>query len=1699
MVGVRHDPRVRFEVLGPVRAFRDGRELSLGGRQQRLVLALLIAAAGRTVPTGRLIDGVWGDEPRPSAKKALQGHVHHLRSQVGDVVVTERNGYSIRAQDDVDAEGFERLRRDASELLDVDPRRASELLKEALALWNGPAYADMVEEPALAPERTRLDDLRVLALGDLVDADLALGRHAAVIGELEALTREHPLRERFRAQHMTALYRAGRQVEALRVYEHHRRYLLEEMGLEPSTDLQHLEQRILTQDPDLLGPADSRDAAPTMVRGYELRELVASGPHGQTYRAYQRSVGRQMAVKVLTREVADDPEFIANFIADTKAVAALDHPHICFVVDTWREPGRAFRVSRWLDGGSLADALRTGKLGSGAAMRMLDQVGGALAHAHRHGVVHGQISPSHVLFDEPGFAYLSEFNVGGSIPDADAARDRRDFAALAHCALTGRPPRVVDGLLVPDLHDVDTAAAARPVFELAFSADGHRRVEDFLRALRQATGSDTVTPPDRRGSPRRDVRNPYKGLRAFQESDAADFFGRDEVVETVIRQLTSRRLVAVIGPSGSGKSSLVKAGVLPRLRSSDFGGPLLISEMYPGRYPFEELEEALLGVGVGRESIIGDLLGDERGLMRVLKQILPSDDAELLLVVDQFEELFSMITDEDMRRLFLDSLVAATADPRSRLRVLVTMRADFFDRPLEYPAFGASFNEGLVPVTTPTDEQLASAIVEPVRSSGVDYEPGLISHIVHEVSGQPGGLPLLQYALTALFEDRDSSTLTLAAYQRSGGVLGALGRRAEQLYVALRPTAQHAARHAFLRMVSVDESVDDLRRRVRRSELSSLDVDERALNEAIHTYGDRRLLTFDLDPVTRGPTIEVAHEALLRAWPRLERWIDEQREDLVMRNRLDTALTEWRDAGEEPSYLPGGGRLAQFNEWASDSQLPLSVAEHEFLGAAIERETLTRRRARRRRHGILAVLASVAVVLAIAAAFALVQRRNADASAEAAEDARLAAVASSVSGSDMSLGLLLAVEAFDRNPDPAAQGALLAALTAHGPHLGFGPTDRDYAGIAMNDDGNLFVLDSQRISLIDPRSREVLREWPLDTGPAAPLLVDASRLAIGGDTAMYVDAERRIRLLDLRDPTAIVRAVDLDRTDGVDMGWLSPSGRYGLFFSFGPEESDANTLNLIELDSGRTRWTVRPQQLIDDHPLAEGSLGLIGGEPANSPSAVFVDDATVAIAAGMFLGTFDVTDGTLLDVAAPFAGEKSDRLNGTVIDTVPGGGFLVAGVDLVSWYDAELERLASLEFPKAGSGTGGGSVASDIADVVAHPDGRTTVLFHTGAIWEVERAGQTKREVGSSEVGGWAIANVAGEATFAVVGDSGMAYLSSDGRGPLNVGIPRPPDQTKLAVGANNAFVVSSSVHAETASVHLCHQRRCDDPVDFGATNLQVDNGSPDVVSVVEDVEETYPWWRAELTVVDPETGATRAAPMTILGETVPDVVVTTDSWIAFPEFQGIAVHDLQTGRELAWFELTDFGLINGAFDPGGERLLIIEGTTPYLLDTATWESVELPRPLSFATAAWSADGSLFITVDASGRMTIRDGATWAPQRAVTNSRLAATAHADQPLVFSSDDRYLLGVTNGAAQLWDVETGQQIGPAIETEPGTTPAVGPGDPASLVTAGPDSTLLWNLDISTWAGIACDLAGRNMTPAEWNQFGPRDEPYQETCPS
>ncbi len=569
-------------------------------------------------------------------------------------------------------------------------------------------------------------------------------------------------------------------------------------------------------------------------------------------------------------------------------------------------------------------------------------------------------------------------------------------------------------------------------------------------------------------------RNPYKGLRAFQESDAADFFGREALVERLLTRLNNANgddhFLAVIGPSGSGKSSVVKAGLIPAFRQAELrgSGRWFVVEMLPGEHPFEELEVALLRIAANPPiSLLAQLREDERGLLRAIKRVLPDDKSQLLLVIDQFEEVFTLVTDETIRCRFLDSLLSAVSDPRSPLQVVITLRADFYDRPLRYLAFGNLLHRQAEVVLPLSHAELERAVVNPAMHVGLTVEHSLVTAIITNVSEQPGALPLLQFALTELFERRQGNRLTVETYQATGGVSGALARRADEVFEGLAASSQEIARQLFLRLITLGEGIEDTRRRIRRSELDlTLDLTTdttQMMSAVIEVFSKYRLLTLDRDPMTGGPTVEVAHEALIQGWARLRGWLDESRENLRVHRRLTTATAEWMNAGRDASYLATGMRLAQFEALAAGSDLALNRQEREYLQVSIaertwqeaaERDRQAREKALERRSVRILRVLVIVLILATLGALGLtgIARNNAALAERNAAEARSLALASGAQlalneGSiDQAIALAKAAQQVTNNPPPLAELVLDEAAYAPGTRRIFRETEKVSGG-----------------------------------------------------------------------------------------------------------------------------------------------------------------------------------------------------------------------------------------------------------------------------------------------------------------------------------------------------------------------------------------------------------------------------------------------------------------------------------------------------------------------------------------------------------------------------------------------------------------------------------------------------------------------------
>mgnify|MGYP001416616908 FL=1 len=978
-----------------------------------------------------------------------------------------------------------------------------------------------------------------------------------------------------------------------------------------------------------------KDFGGTLIKGYQINQLIGSGPTGVVYQAHHAATGRSVALKVVHSNLARHPNFIRHFEPQTHQIARLDHRAIVPLQDYWRDADGTYLVTRLLPG-NLRKKLTHSFLQLETAAFVLDHLAVALDFAHRQGIVHQALKPENILFDEDDYPYLIDFGITLSPPlqsndEVSAQRTWRDYRApeqirgeiatthsdlytlglILYEMLTGRypfadavpetmldhqlnhslspldqfPPQIAQALTdvlqqataktpadrfanASALSDAFHAATnlkalsdkqladkitARELEILQLIVDGksnseiaqglvielttvkwhvkrlyekmqvHKRHQAIQRArelklVSLAGNHAAVQPaipiqtdkfkfvPETSTQPRADKfvpDNPYKGLRPFQITDSTTFFGREKLIQYLLERMAEvssvsssnqpnfSRFLAIIGTSGSGKSSLVRAGLIPALWHGDLPGSAdwFVADMVPGSHPLAELVGALARIAPNFPPAFSDQIAQSvDGLLQVTTTILPHDKRELLLFIDQFEEVFTLTEDERERAHFLNSLLSVVTHQTSRVRVVITLRADFFDRPLDYREFGLMLRSRLVTLLPMSPEELEHAIVQPARQIGVEFEGGLVAEIITAVSKQPGALPLLEYALTELFEYQTDGLLTHQAYVELGGVIGALSKHADALYADLSPGQQYTAQQLFLRLVTLGEGVEDTRRRVLYCELLAIASDSDTVDELIDLYTAQRLLSIDRDPLTREPTIELAHEALLRRWGQLRDWLAESRTDLRIQRQLMAATAEWQQNNRNRSYLATGGRLAAFETLISDNKIHLSPDEQAYIQASSAEQQKQAQMQAAQQQRVLQlqrariILLSISLVIAIGlSTVAILSRQEAVRQSQTALARQLAAQAvaelANPIGND-EFAALLAIRSLNNGYDPVADGALVKAASALPIRTFSGHTETVYDAV-FSPDGRYLLTASgdQTARLWDLVSGQVVQTF----------------------------------------------------------------------------------------------------------------------------------------------------------------------------------------------------------------------------------------------------------------------------------------------------------------------------------------------------------------------------------------------------------------------------------------------------------------------------------------------------------------------------------------------------------------------------------------------------------------------------------------------
>jgi DNA-binding SARP family transcriptional activator len=1230
---VRHpsvSPGWRLNVLGPVELCYDGTPVEVDGIT-RTLLVLLARNAGEEVSTAGIIAAIWGSAPPEDPGNVVASQISRLRKALTavapavnptQVILTVPSGYILDVTSpNVDVVTFERLVTDGRRALEVgQPGLARQRLDDALALWRGSAYEDVTD--VARAEAGRLEDLRLAAMEHRFEALLALsapGAPEAVVSELERLAEQHWHRERLWTQLMIALYRLGRRGDALAAHRRAQVLLADGLHAEPGPELRSAERAVLANDPALYGaplnpstvPEElAASASPCLGREEELAWLESAMDLAATRRAQPRLIvgspgmGKTRILAELARRAAArgivvryyrahagaliaDPDRLSLLLIDDLDLASpTDRETVTtFVRSTLKHPVVTLLTCR--------DPVRVGDLGGLPKLVMSGLDDAAVA-----GIVK-IYAPA--AADATAVAAMA--NTGG-VP----ARIHRAASEWAF----GRAGRRIDRAVEAATEPTRWLASIRE--EVIAGVQDLTHVRAQARLLRAES---------------RRVADPYPGIAPLQIDDADLLHGRGRATAELVAHLVEARLLAVVGEAGVGKSSVVRAGLLPALAAGVLPGsaqwrrivvtPATVGslaaalaappeEPEPPADPPPTLPEGVEPDGDPAPGLVASGLTSEE---RARREDAPAEDlgparaerAQVLLVVDQFEEAFTVLDDEARQR-FLADLLAAAAEAR----VVLTMRSDRYGDLGEHAELSRLVTANTYLLGPLSEDELRRAVEQPARAAELSLEDGLVDALVADTQAGSGDLVPLACALRLLA----ASGMTLAAYRQLGGVSGALETFGERALAAVDDRV--AADRLLRRLVTVGRRVQP-----RTEEVT-----------VAHTLAAHGILILYDDGV------ELARDALRPGWPRLRRLVDEARTERDLRDHLSRAASAW-SAGQAEPYR--GARLVAALDWSAAHAKELTQVEHDYLAAGrrilLAEELRRRRTVDRLRRWLLALVIAVVAAVAIAA-IAVVQQTRTAAEAERADARRLSALAAAEP--DLRLALLLAVAA--TRLDPSATPAV-AAVLGRAPDLiavaGDGVTalaegpDAEGLAIAARD-GTIRLVDAQTL-----RDRGARLSYP-NHGPVTGLQFtpDGRKLVSWGGAG---DGEG-----------LVVWDVAGRRMDGAPFGQASPDAG-GLL-------ADGVTLLVGHRDAGRAvAWNIEARTPSTAYELPTGRVEALAFTP---------DGRLVALATRSGTVVFEPRTGDVIrlpDARSPFSLSPDGR---TLL--------AVRGEDIEIWDVAARER-----------------------------------------------------------------------------------------------------------------------------------------------------------------------------------------------------------------------------------------------------------------------------------------------------------------------------------------------------------------------------------------------------------------------------------------
>ena len=775
---------------------------------------------------------------------------------------------------------------------------------------------------------------------------------------------------------------------------------------------------------------------------YELIRELGRGGMGVVFAARDTRLGRRVAIKFLLQ--ASD-EIAERFMVEARATAQCTHDHIVIIHEVGEHADMPYMVLEFLEGQSLRDKL--GGVESGRRMpasRVVElalPIARALARAHEMGIVHRDLKPENVLVTSAGQVKVLDFGIAKALGPREARPmlasvrtvDLIDSKLTTHGALIGTVPYMSPeqfGQQVEIDHRTDLWALGILMFEMLaghhpareLSADAiitHlvedapvvsigsivpetppqlvRIIDSCLvrdREKRIASAADVVRRleelvPGRRRREFAEGECPYPGLASFQEHDADRFFGRDREIARMVARVRELPLTAVVGPSGAGKSSFVRAGVVPALKAS--GERWEAITLRPGRQPIEALASVLERITRNSRVVEPDQhaklvqrLRTEAGFLGAfLRRRAQESDHDIVLFVDQFEELYTLVPDEAERLAFTRALSGAADDVAAPIRVILSMRSDFLDRVAEDPLFVEEVSRGLIFLGETDHAGLRDAVIEPAELVGYRFESeAMVEDMLRDLAMTPNPLPLLQFAATKLWDvrDRHARMFTLAGYRACGGVTGALAVHADEIVSTMDASTRMLARRICRELVTPERT----RAIAELVDLERLADDEADVRRVIDQLVAARLVIAQSRGDSEGATVELVHESLIEQWPTLRRWLDEDQDDAAFAAQLASAAKQWEARQRAPGLLWRGEAMEEARRWAAERHRQLPARDRAFLDAVL---ALGRRSKRAKR---VALVAAFVVLGGVAAAMSVAYVRVSEAKHEARIEAKRA-------------------------------------------------------------------------------------------------------------------------------------------------------------------------------------------------------------------------------------------------------------------------------------------------------------------------------------------------------------------------------------------------------------------------------------------------------------------------------------------------------------------------------------------------------------------------------------------------------------------------------------------------------------------------------------------------------------------------------------